>query len=159
MVVNRSAAPGVLSLSSYKEKLPTWWSLWRDLDSTRSCQATDLRVKVFALKALIGPGSISLDHIIDYFRSLESVLAAVTKYLLPIIGLTLLLAVRHPHGRVGLASWVPDWSQTQPLWGLDAFGLAVRKAMGNTKKGYVNERPNELVPGTYPALINLLRYL
>ncbi|KAK0708841.1 heterokaryon incompatibility protein-domain-containing protein [Apiosordaria backusii] len=145
LAINRSAAPGVLTPGRFynRNETPTWWNLWRALDSTRPCLATDPRDKVFALRALLGPGNVNLDYLIDYSKSLETVLAEVAEYLLLSIGLVLLLASRHSHSRTGLASWAPDWSQTKPLWGLDAFGGIVRRLMNNTPKRYVDARPDD----------------
>ena len=90
------------------------FSLWRQLYEARHCQATDPRDKVFALRSLVGPRQSELDHLIDYTRSVEDTFQRVATYLLPVIGLRIFSATRHPH-KLDMASWIPDWSQTLPL--------------------------------------------
>ena len=90
------------------------FNLWNLLFWSRECLATDPRDKVFALKSLVGPGQEDLDLLIDYVTSVGECFKRVAEFLLPVLGLRLLTATRHPHG-LDMASWIPDWSQTLPL--------------------------------------------
>ncbi|KAH6878522.1 heterokaryon incompatibility protein-domain-containing protein [Alternaria rosae] len=90
------------------------FELWNRLYMSRKCLATDPRDRVFALKSLLGSRQAEMDHLIDYAQSVEECFKRVAKFLLPVLGLRLLAATRHPHGW-DMASWIPDWSQTLPL--------------------------------------------
>jgi hypothetical protein len=91
-------------------------NLWQLLFWSRDCLATDPKDKVFALKSLTGVGQSELNSLIDYKQSVEDCFTQVATFLLPVLGLRLLLAVRHPH-RLKMPSWAPDWSQSLPLYG------------------------------------------
>jgi hypothetical protein len=54
-----------------------------------------------------------MDYLIDYTQSTEECYTEVAMFLLPVLGLRLLTAVRHPHDRK-MPSWIPDWSQGLP---------------------------------------------
>jgi len=90
------------------------FSLWNRLYCTRKCLATDPRDKVFALKSLVGSGQDELNRLIDYAQSVEDCFKRVATFLLPVLGLRILTATRHPHG-LDMSSWMPDWSQASPL--------------------------------------------
>lgn len=94
-------------------------SLWVLLMQSRRCQATDPRDRVFALRSLIPREDKTLDSLIDYHQTVETVFTNVATYLLSDedTDLWLLLALRHPHQRP-MPSWVPDWSQNQPIGGI-----------------------------------------
>jgi len=88
--------------------------LWNRLYGSRECLASNPRDKIFALKSLIGETQSAIDHLIDYTQSVESCFTEVAKFLLPVVELRILCAVRHPHN-LNMASWIPDWSQNLPL--------------------------------------------
>lgn len=90
------------------------FSLWNRLGESRDYLATDPRDRVFALKSLIGLEQSRMNRLIDYTRSVEECFTDVATFLLPVLGLRLLSAARHPHRRK-MPSWIPDWSQTLPL--------------------------------------------
>jgi hypothetical protein len=113
-------------------------SLWNRLYYSRYCLATDPRDKIFALKSLVGPEHRQMDYLIDYIQSLEHCFTEVARFLLPVLGLRLLVAARFPHNR-DMSSWIPDWSQNFSLYFkhfdffdlnglLDEFGLFVRSS-------------------------------
>jgi hypothetical protein len=89
-------------------------TLWSRLFDSRDCLATDPRDKVFALKALTGSRQSELSPLVNYSQSPAECFKQVAIFLLPVLGLRLLIAVRHPHG-MDMPSWVPDWSQNLPL--------------------------------------------
>ncbi|KAH5418611.1 hypothetical protein HBI47_142690 [Parastagonospora nodorum] len=90
------------------------FNLWHRLNKTRDYLATDPRDRIFALKSLSGPQHSELDFLIDYTQSLEDGCIKTAKFLLPVLGLRMLTAVRHPHQK-GMPSWIPDWSEHLPL--------------------------------------------
>lgn len=90
------------------------FDLWNRLYHSRRCVATDPRDRVFALRSLMGSKRSELDSLIDYTKSLEQCFIDVAKFLLPVLGLRILVAVRHPHTK-SMPSWIPDWSQSLPL--------------------------------------------
>jgi hypothetical protein len=55
-----------------------------------------------------------MDYLVDYAQSLEDCFTQVARFLLPVLGLKILTAVRHPHN-MDMPSWIPDWSQNLPL--------------------------------------------
>jgi len=114
--VTRSPWPLPLRLLSdgLRGYTTTQFTLWNRLYWSRKCLTTDPRDKVFALKALVGPGQEDLNLLIDYTSSVGECFKRVAEFLLPVLGLRLIVAARHPHG-VDMASWIPDWSQTLPL--------------------------------------------
>ncbi|KAF2125227.1 HET-domain-containing protein [Dothidotthia symphoricarpi CBS 119687] len=90
------------------------YCLWNLLYESRDCLATDPRDKVFALRSLINQNRSHMDSLINYFKSVEEIFTETALFLLPVIGLRLLTAVRHPH-ELNTPSWIPDWSQCTPL--------------------------------------------
>jgi hypothetical protein len=90
------------------------YNLWNRLYETRDCVATDPKDKIFALKSLVGTEQKQMDYLIDYAQSLEECFINVARFLLPVLGLRLLVAARHPHC-MGIPSWIPDWSQNFAL--------------------------------------------
>jgi len=88
--------------------------LWNLLYKSRECLATNPRDRVFALKALVGSRQSEMDYLVDYTQSVEQCFKQVATFLLPVVGLRILTATRHPHD-LGMASWIPDWSQNLPL--------------------------------------------
>jgi hypothetical protein len=76
--------------------------------------ATDYRDRVFALKTLVGSKEPELEFLIDYTQSFEETFTQVAQFLLPVLGLRMLVAIRHAHLRI-MPPWVPDWSQNTPL--------------------------------------------
>ena len=90
------------------------FSLWHWLYETRTCLATDPKDKVFGLISLINPGRTALIELVNYSQTLEDCFVQIARSFLPVIGLRLLTAVRHPHDK-NMPSWVPDWSQSLPL--------------------------------------------
>jgi hypothetical protein len=107
-------------------------TLWHRLHESRDCLATDPRDKIFALKSLAGSRQADLDNLIDYERSLEECFIQVAEFLLPILGLRILTAIRHTHNK-DMPSWMPDWSQTLPL---HRFYLYTRSAYSPSDKEY-----------------------
>jgi hypothetical protein len=112
-------------------------SLLEVLGRYRTSHATDPRDKVFALLRLARDyrqtaSEVSLDTIpVDYARSVESVYHDVVKFLLASTGrLDFLSYCRSKRKIVGLASWIPDWSDTEkephPL-------LGIYSAAGNSR--------------------------
>ncbi|KAF1843234.1 uncharacterized protein K460DRAFT_396592 [Cucurbitaria berberidis CBS 394.84] len=91
------------------------FNLWHLVFESRMCSATDPRDRVFALRSLIGPGQTEMDSLINYLKSVEEIFIEVAMFLLPVIGLRILTAVRHPHEKMDMPSWIPDWSQNLPL--------------------------------------------
>jgi hypothetical protein len=90
------------------------FNLWNRLYKTRDCLATDPKDRVFALMSLLGPGKAETNHLINYMQSIEECYTHVATFLLPVLGLRLLAAIRHPHDKK-MPSWIPDWSQNLPL--------------------------------------------
>jgi hypothetical protein len=103
-----------IACCSMTEYCTSQFSLWNRLYETRECLATNPRDKVFALKSLLGPRQSDIDYLIDYTQSVESCFKQVAGFLLPVLGLRILAATRHPHN-LNMASWIPDWSQQLPL--------------------------------------------
>jgi hypothetical protein len=89
-------------------------SLWHWLYQSRDCLATDPKDRVFALKTLVESRQSRMDFLIDYTQSVERSFIGVAQFLLPVLGLRMLIAVRHAHDK-HMPSWVPDWSQNTPL--------------------------------------------
>lgn len=89
-------------------------NLWLMLFRSRECLATDPRDRVFALRSMAGSAKGHLDALIDYSQGVEECFTQVALFLLPVLGLRLLLAVRHPH-TLDVSSWIPDWTQNLPL--------------------------------------------
>jgi hypothetical protein len=77
---------------------------------------------------MLGSQQSKMDHLIDYKQSTEHVFVETARFLLPVIGLQVLTATRHPHNR-NMSSWIPDWSQNLPLNSrfFDPEYLAVQK--------------------------------
>lgn len=90
------------------------FSLWTRLYETRDYLATDPKDRVFVLKSLCGHTQTELDPLIEYNQSVEDCYTQVASFLLPVLGLGLLAAIRHPHCKK-MPSWIPDWSQNLPL--------------------------------------------
>jgi hypothetical protein len=90
------------------------FNLWNRLGESRNYLATDPKDKVFALRSLIGSGKSAMDPVINYAQSIEECFTEVAMFLLPVLGLRLLAAARHPHNK-RMPSWIPDWSQRLPL--------------------------------------------
>jgi hypothetical protein len=90
------------------------FNLWNRLGESRNYLATDPKDKVFALRSLIGSEKSAMDPVINYAQSIEECFIAVGTFLLPVLGLRLLTAARHPHNK-RMPSWIPDWSQRLPL--------------------------------------------
>lgn len=90
------------------------FTLWYRLYDSRNCQATNPRDRVFALKSLVGSKQSKMDSLVNYTQSVEECFTQVGRFLLPVLGLRLLTAVRHPHN-MEMPSWIPDWSQNHPL--------------------------------------------
>jgi hypothetical protein len=90
------------------------FNLWNRLYQSRNCLAIDPRDKVFALKSLIGSEQSDMDFLINYAQSVEECFTQVATFLLPVLGLRMLTAIRHPHEKA-MSSWIPDWSENPPL--------------------------------------------
>jgi hypothetical protein len=90
------------------------YNLWNCLYRSRDYLATNPRDRVFALKSLVGKDQSQVDSLINYAQSVEECYIDVATFLLPVLGLRLLSAIRHPHDKK-MPSWVPDWSQNLPL--------------------------------------------
>jgi hypothetical protein len=90
------------------------FTLWNRLYQSRDCLATDPKDKVFALKSLTGFGRSEMDSLVNYAQSVEECFTHVATFLLPVLGLKILTAIRHPH-EMNMPSWIPDWSQNLPL--------------------------------------------
>jgi hypothetical protein len=90
------------------------FNLWNRLGKTRGYLATDPKDRVFALQSLIGSEQSEMNSLIDYTQSAEECYTEVAMFLLPVLGLRLLTAVRHPHDKK-MPSWIPDWSQRLPI--------------------------------------------
>jgi len=116
-MVTRASWPRPLEIRSWpiEERINVQYTLWRQLYESRDCLATDPRDKVFALRSLLGSMQSEIDHLVDYTRSVEDCFKQVARFLLPVLGLRMLTATRHPHA-LDMASWIPDWSQTLPLY-------------------------------------------
>jgi hypothetical protein len=108
-------------------------NLWNRLYHSRDCLATDPRDRVFALKSLIGLEQRRMDYLVNYAQSIEDCFIQVAHFLLPVLGLKLLTAVRHPHN-MDMPSWIPDWSQNLPL------------SYHHFESGSDPESPNQLEP-------------
>jgi hypothetical protein len=91
-------------------------SLFTLLVRSRRFLATDLRDKVFALRSLMvhQQHRAAMDSLIDYTQSAAQAFLKTSLFLLPVIGLHLLTAIRHPHNMT-MPSWIPDFSQTSPI--------------------------------------------
>lgn len=57
---------------------------------------------------------MDIDSLISYVKSVEGIFVNTALFLLPVLGLRLLTAVRHPRD-LDMPSWAPDWSQRRPL--------------------------------------------
>lgn len=90
------------------------FNLWNRIFMSREYEATDSRDKIFALKSMCGREKSEINYLIDYVPTMEHCFIEVAMFLLPVLGLRLLTAVRHPHAR-DMPSWIPDWSQKSPL--------------------------------------------
>lgn len=114
--ITKDILPLVLRLTAeYPTELSTLQAtLWNMLYRSRTCLATDPRDKIFALKSLLGSRQLELDFLINYTRSVEETFIGTALFLLPVLGLRILTAVRHPHN-FDMPSWIPDWSQHFPL--------------------------------------------
>jgi len=114
--VTRTAWPLPLRLMTedLDEYTTSQFNLWNRLFRSRTCLATDPRDKVFALTSLVELGQEQLNHLIDYAQSVETCFKRAAIFFLPVLGLRILAATRHPH-ELEMASWIPDWSQTLPL--------------------------------------------
>jgi hypothetical protein len=55
-----------------------------------------------------------MDFLINYAQSVEECFTQVATFLLPVLGLRMLTAIRHPHEKA-MSSWIPDWSENPPL--------------------------------------------
>jgi hypothetical protein len=106
--------PLSLLVRAPEEFLSPQFSLLHWLYQSRDCLATDNRDRVFALKTLIGSTQSHVDFLIDYTQEFEKSFTQVAQFLLPVLGLRILVAIRHAHNR-NMPSWVPDWSQNTPL--------------------------------------------
>jgi hypothetical protein len=102
------------AVAVYPQRQGSAETLWNLLSSTRRLMATDPRDKIIALGTLIPFQDSDIGHIMTYNRSVESVFTETALYLLPVVGLWLLLGVRHPHS-MNMPSWVPDWSQDSAI--------------------------------------------
>jgi ribosomal protein L29 len=92
----------------------------------RECLATDPRDRVIAMKSLVKSGQSQLDHLVDYTRSVEHCFIQVAKFLLPVLRLRMLTAIRHSHNK-DMPSWIPDWSQNLPLHHWEPYEWSDRK--------------------------------
>jgi hypothetical protein len=101
-------------------------SLWHRLHESRECLATDPRDRVIAMKSLVKSGQSQLDHLVDYTRSVEHCFIQVAKFLLPVLRLRMLTAIRHSHNK-DMPSWIPDWSQNLPLHHWEPYEWPDRK--------------------------------
>jgi hypothetical protein len=90
------------------------FNLWNRLYASRDYQATDPKDRVYALKSLIGFEQSVMETLINYAQTVEECFIDVATFVLPVLGLRMLTAVRHPHDKK-MPSWVPDWSQNFPL--------------------------------------------
>lgn len=114
--LTRGVLPRPLALvwGSETEYSTPQFNLWNRLYESRECLASNPRDKVFALKSLLGHRQSEIDNLIDYVQSVEQCFKRVAEFLLPVLGIRILAATRHPH-EMGMASWIPDWSQDGPL--------------------------------------------
>ncbi|KAH7068515.1 heterokaryon incompatibility protein-domain-containing protein [Paraphoma chrysanthemicola] len=106
-------------------------NLWAQLYESRGCLASDPRDRVFALKAMLGSQQSRMDHLIDYKQSPEQVFVETARFLLPVVGLRILTATRHPHNR-NMSSWIPDWSQNLPVNGLIFLTANIMEPTGDS---------------------------
>jgi hypothetical protein len=116
-----------IACRSMTEYCTSQFNLWNRLYETRECLATNPRDKVFALKSLLGPRQSDIDYLIDYTQTVENCFTQVAGFLLPVLGLRMLAATRHPHN-LNMASWIPDWSQHLPL-NITKFSFESEEAM------------------------------
>lgn len=114
--VTKEIWPRVLKWIHYppESSLRPELNLWNRLYETRDYLATDPKDRVFALKSLSGDTQIEMNYLIEYNQSVEECYTQVAAFLLPVLGLGLLAAIRHPHDKK-MPSWIPDWSQNLPL--------------------------------------------
>jgi hypothetical protein len=82
-------------------------NLWNRLEDSREYLATEPKYRVFDLKSLIGSGQSEMNLLIDYAQSLEECYTRVATFLLPVLGLRLFTAVRHPHDKK-MPSWISN---------------------------------------------------
>lgn len=92
------------------------FSLWNRVFRSRNCLATDPRDNIFVLKSSIGPAQSEMEYLIDYTKIVEQSLIDVATFLLPVLGLRILTAIRHPHKR-DMSSWISDLTQDYPVNG------------------------------------------
>lgn len=113
-LVTKSNLPFALRTDFLPSYENIWYNLWEVLGWTRENIASDPRDRLFALFSLIRGNTKPLDALTDYTRSVEHTFALVAQGLLSAIGLLMLAAIRHPHGRK-MASWIPDFSQNSVI--------------------------------------------
>lgn len=103
------------SLRIYIEHLERYYGLFDLLLLTCSCEATDTRDKVFALRGLLPHYDVALDELINYGDGHELTLLKVARYLLAsTAGVTILNVIDHPH-QLAMPSWVPVWNAVPDL--------------------------------------------
>ncbi|KAF2709193.1 HET-domain-containing protein [Pleomassaria siparia CBS 279.74] len=112
---NRCPLALILVKNETPDILTAQLSLWSLLYMSRACLATDPRDRVFALKSLIGRRQSDMDALINYTTSVEETFIETAMFLLPVLGLRILTAIRHSHD-LNMPSWIPDWSQHLPLY-------------------------------------------
>ncbi|KAI4941900.1 hypothetical protein J4E91_010450 [Alternaria rosae] len=89
-----------------------------------------------------------IDYLIDYTQSLEELFEHVAEFLLPVLGIRILAATRHPH-KLDMPSWMPDWSKTLPLQSL-VFQFESEKArMLRTSSVYATADDRDLTLQSY----------
>ncbi|KAF2686360.1 hypothetical protein K458DRAFT_430202 [Lentithecium fluviatile CBS 122367] len=142
------------------------FTLWNRLYESRKCLATDPRDKVFALKSLIGSAQSEMDYLINYVQTLEQCYFEIAGFLLPVIGLRILTAIRHPH-EMDMPSWIPDWSQNLPLnlyyFVVESLGAAVgqpapRLKPHNDQKHEIRSFPGGENEKSFELLVTGCRY-
>jgi hypothetical protein len=96
------------------------WQVMTELMEARQCEATDPRDKVYALIPLLSKSGIAMNILPNYSHSAAQVFTDVATYLITVIGLEVLCAVRGQSSLPGLPSWVPDWGirSQRPTLGL-----------------------------------------
>ncbi|KAF2676828.1 hypothetical protein K458DRAFT_481669 [Lentithecium fluviatile CBS 122367] len=114
--VTRNPRPLALDLADHfrPEFRTPQFTLWNLLFESRTCLATDPRDRVFALRSLIGHRQSELDFLINYVKSIEEIFIETAMFLLPVLGLQILTATRHPH-EMDMPSWIPNWYENFPL--------------------------------------------
>ena len=71
--------------------------------------STDPRDRIIALTPLIRHRSASLQRLIDYQKTTETLFEEFALFLLQNVGLAMISVIHGPHSR-NMPSWVPDWS-------------------------------------------------